>query len=113
MMEILLGIFLGVTLVVMYIWYRVYQFTQRIEAHLDTVIDHVKSKIVPVVVERENGSIYCYAKEDHQFICQGANLDEIRKAFELRFPEKTAFLAGGDEEVLEELRTQIQEEVKV
>ena len=112
-MEFLIGIILGVTIVVLYLWYCIARFAKRIEAQINTLITEAQSKIVPVVVERENGAIYCYSKDDHQFICQGRDLVEIRQAFELRFPDKTAFLAGGDEEVLEELRSQLKSEAKI
>ena len=34
---------------------------------------------------------------------------EIKQAFEIRFPDKTAFLAGGEEELVKELRNQLKE----
>jgi hypothetical protein len=51
--------------------------------------------------------IFCYSKEDNQFICQGATLTEIREAFKSRFPDRTAYLDGGDPEVVAELRAEL------
>jgi len=66
---------------------------------------------MPVTVERENGIIYCYNKNDNQFICQGANLSEIKAAFKARFPDRTAYLDGGNLELVEELRTELRKDL--
>lgn len=112
-MEIILGIFIGIGLVLLYAWFKIQHLARRLEAHLTEAVDQVKSSLVPVIVERQNGSIYCYAKDDHQFLCQGKNLEEIRQAFELRFPDKTAYLAGGDQELVDELRSAINKDLSV
>ena len=106
-MEIVLGIVLGMALMafVMYLYIRglVREVMQELDAHIERVAD----TLMPVIVERENGQIFCYGKEDKQFICQGATLAEIKAAFARRFPERTAYLDGGDEALVQELREEI------
>jgi hypothetical protein len=106
-MEIVLGIVLGMALMafVMYLYIR--GLFREVMQELDAHIERAVSTLMPITVERENGQIFCYSKEDNQFICQGATLAEIKAAFAQRFPEKTAYLDGGDEALVQELREEI------
>ena len=78
-------------------------------SELDRHIDQVKDKLMPVVIERVNGQLYCYTEADKHFICQGVNMAEIKQAFETRYPDMTAYLAGGEKELIEELQNQLKE----
>jgi hypothetical protein len=40
-------------------------------------------------------------------VCQGATVEEIRAGFRNRYPEKTAYLAGGDEDLVERFKTEL------
>ena len=110
-MEIVLGILIGmaVTAVLVYLYIRglVRQVMQELDAH----IEKAASTLMPVTVERHNGVIFCYSKEDNQFICQGATVAEIREAFAQRFPEKTAYLDGGDPELVDELKKELRKDL--
>ena len=100
---ILIGAALAVFLIYLYIRGLVIQVMQELDAH----IERAAGTLMPVIVERMNGVIFCYSKEDNQFICQGATLTEIRAAFKARFPDRTAYLDGGDEELVKELREEL------
>ena len=100
---ILIGMILAVFLIYLYIRGLVIQVMQELDAH----IEKAASTLMPVIVERMNGVIFCYSKEDNQFICQGSTLTEIRAAFKARFPDRTAYLDGGDEELVKELREEL------
>ena len=104
---IVVGILLGMAIAVLLIYLYIRGLVHQVMAELDEHIERAASTLMPVVVERENGQLFCYAKEDNQFICQGATLAEIRAAFKSRFPDKTAYLDGGDPDLVEELRKQI------
>ena len=112
-MEIILGIMIGmgITGLLMYLYIR--GLVRQVMSELDAHIEKAASNLMPVTVERENGVLFCYNKEDNQFICQGATLAEIREAFKSRFPDKTAYLDGGDPELVEELRAELKKELNV
>ena len=106
-MEIVLGIVLGMALMAFVIYLYIRGLVREVMQELAADIERVADTLMPVTVERENGQIFCYGKEDKQFICQGATLEEIKAAFKQRFPDKTAYLDGGDETLVTELREEI------
>jgi hypothetical protein len=105
--SIVLGVFIGVVLAIVLIYLYIRGLVHEVMEELDAHIERAASTVMPVIVERMNGVIFCYSKEDNQFICQGTTLTEIREAFKSRFPDKTAYLDGGDEELVEELQEQL------
>jgi len=111
MMEIILGIIIGMVLTFFLMYLYVRGLVRQVMGELDEKFEQVKSTLMPVTVERVNGLIYCYTKEDNQFVCQGATLTEVREAFKARFPDKTAFIAGGEESLVEELRKELKQSV--
>jgi hypothetical protein len=61
------------------------------------------------VVEEEGGQLYFYRETDRQFLCQGADLTEIRKRFNDMYPEKIAYLAGGDPALIKQLKAELEQ----
>ena len=106
---ILIGMILAVVLIYLYIRGLVHQVMSELDAH----IERAAGTLMPVIVERMNGVIFCYSKEDNQFICQGATLAEVREAFKRRFPDRTAYLDGGDKELVKELREELGKDLHV
>ena len=104
---IVIGILIGAALAVLLIYLYIRGLIREVMAELDRHIEAAAGTLMPVIVERMNGVIFCYSKEDNQFICQGSTLTEIRAAFKARFPDKTAYLDGGDEELVKELREEL------
>ena len=105
--SIILGVFIGGVLAIVLIYLYIRGLVREVMAEVDQMVAVAQSQMMPVTVERESGQIYCYGKEDRQFICQGATLTEVRTAFKARFPDKTAYLDGGDSALVEELREQL------
>jgi hypothetical protein len=101
------GVLIGLGTVAVYAWilYR------RITAHIDSLIEQAEQEIedsmMGLDIERHNGVYFCYGNEDRQFVCQGATVAEIRAAFQARFPDKTAYLSGGDPAVIAEFQTEL------
>jgi hypothetical protein len=104
-----LGMLSGIILSFVLLYLYIRSLIRKVMSELDRHIDQVKDKIMPVVIERVNGQLYCFTEADKQFICQGANMAEIKRAFEIRFPDMTAYLAGGEDELVKELRSQLKE----
>jgi hypothetical protein len=109
MAEIILGILLGMLLAIIMVYLYIRGLIREVMHELDAHIKRAASTLMPVIIERENGVLFCYDKKDKQFICQGATVAEIREAFAKRFPDKTAYLDGGDEELVKELREELKE----
>ena len=103
------GMFTGIVLAFVLLYLYIRSLIKEVVSEIDRHIDQVKDKFMPVIIERVDGQLYCYTEKDRQFICQGANIIEIKKAFEARYPDKTAYLAGGEDELIKELREQLKE----
>ena len=105
--NILIGIGLGIGLVVFWVWRTVRRFEDDLRGLVRETIKEVEADMVGIVVEEDAGQLYVYRETDRQFLCQGTTLMEIRKRFNELYPEKIAFLAGGDPALIERLRTEL------
>ena len=111
MTDFWLDIILGVIIVayvglgIFYLWLR--YVNRKLDAALANMLQQLEERIIPLEVELDNGQYYVYNQRDKQFICQGRDLAEIKAAMKLRFPERVAYLAGGDEDLVKELREQL------
>lgn len=98
---------IGFGLVAMYVWFLYQKLKKQVDAMIEQVIAEAETNLVGLDIELDNGTYFCYNNEDKQFVCQGATVAEIRKAFGERYPGKTAYLAGGDPRVVAELKTEL------
>ena len=105
--NILIGLGLGIGLVVFWVWRTVRRFEDDLRGLVRETIREVEADMVGIVVEEDAGQLYFYRETDRQFLCQGTTLAEIRKRFNELYPEKIAFLAGGDPALIERLRTEL------
>jgi hypothetical protein len=105
--NILIGLGLGIGLVVFWIWRTVRRFEDDMRGLVRETIRKVEADMVGIVVEEDGGQLYVYRETDRQFLCQGANLMEIRKQFNDMYPEKIAFLADGDPALIERLKAEL------
>jgi hypothetical protein len=105
--NILIGLGLGIGLVVFWVWRTVRRFEDEMRGLVRETIKEVEADMVGIVVEEDAGQLYFYRETDRQFLCQGSDLMEIRKRFNDMYPEKIAYLAGGDPALIERLRTEL------
>jgi len=105
--NILIGLGLGIGLVVFWIWRTVRRFEDDVRGIVRETIREVEADMVGIVVEEDEGQLYFYRETDRQFLCQGTTLMEIRKRFNDMYPEKIAYLAGGDPDLIERLRDEL------
>ena len=103
----LLGI--GVTLAVIawYVYTIISRYEREIKGHIQNTLEEVKASLVGLIIEQDGDQLYAYREEDRQFLCQGANLDEIRSKFQEQYPDKTAYLSGGDPALIERLKAEL------
>ena len=73
------------------------------------LIELDKEPLIPLSIEVDGDQYLCYNSMTNDFVCQGANLNEIVDRFRARFPGKEAALAKGDDAVITALRLQIKD----
>jgi len=105
--NILIGLGLGIGLVIFWIWRTVRRFEDDVRGLVRETIKEVEADMVGIVVEEDEGQLYFYRESDRQFLCQGTTLSEIRKRFNDMYPEKIAYLAGGDPVLVERLKNEL------
>jgi hypothetical protein len=105
--NILIGIGLGIGLVVFWVWRTVRRFEDDMRGLVRETIREVEAQMLGVHVEEDSGQLYFYRETDRQFLCQGTSLSEVRSRFSELYPEKIAFLAGGDPALIERLKGEL------
>ena len=103
----LMGLGIGCIALTVYMWILYQRIKSRVDRMIAEVIEKTEANLVGLDIEVDNGVYFCYNNEDKQFVCQGTTVAEIRQAFQARFPDKTAYLAGGDPRVVAELKTEL------
>jgi hypothetical protein len=106
---VLIGIGIGLGLVVLYVWHVIRKFQAEINQLVEETVQVAKDSLVGVVLEEDAGQLYCYRDSDQQFLCQGTNIGEIKKMFSELYPDKTAYLAGGDPALIERIKSELAE----
>jgi hypothetical protein len=106
--NIMIGIGIGVGLVAFYVWRTVRKFETELRELVREAVAEAEASMIGLIVEQEGDVIYAYTEQDRQFVCQGATVEEIREGFKSRYPEKTAYLAGGDPDLVAQLKAEIE-----
>lgn len=105
--SILIGMGLGIGAVALYIWWVIQRFHNNLDSMVRETLDEVKASLVGLIIEEDGGQLYAYRETDRQFLCQGTNIAEIRSKFQEQYPDKTAYLSGGDPALIERLKTEL------
>lgn len=103
-----IGIASGFGLVILYAMYLYHDLKGRVDRMIEEVIAEHEANIVGLDIELDNDRYFAYNTKDKQFVCQGASVVEVAKAFRDRFPGKTAYLAEGKPEVLAKFRAELE-----
>lgn len=106
-LSIVIGIAIGCGMIILYAVYLYHDLKSRIDEMIQEVIEQHEATLVGLDIELDNNIYFAYNTEDKQFVCQGASVIEVAKAFRDRFPGKTAYLAGGEPEVLAKFRAEL------
>jgi hypothetical protein len=107
LVSIATGVLIGVGLAAVGVWIMYQKLKGQVDQMVEQVIQEVETSFVGLHIELDNGTYFCYNSQDKQYICQGSTVAEIRQAFSQRFPGKTAYLAGGDPELVEKLKVEL------
>ena len=103
----LIGFGLGLAVLAFYVWRTIRRFETELREIVREAVTEAEANMIGLIVEQEGDVIYAYTEKDRQFVCQGATVTEIRERFKSRYPEKTAYLAGGDEALVERFKTEL------
>ena len=103
----LIGIGIGLAIVTFVVWRIIHRFETDLRAVVREAVAEAEASLIGLIVEQEGDVIYAYTEKDRQFVCQGTDLQQIRDGFRSRYPEKTAYLAGGDPALVERLKTEL------
>jgi hypothetical protein len=103
----LIGFGLGLAVLAFYVWRTIRKFETELRELVREAVAETEANMIGLIVEQEGGVIYAYTEQDRQFVCQGATVEEIRAGFRSRYPEKTAYLAGGDEALVERFKQEL------
>ena len=103
----LIGIGLGIGAVALYVWWVIQRFHSNLDGMVRETLEEVRASLVGLIIEQDGDQLYAYRESDRQFLCQGANIAEIRKKFSEQYPDKTAFLSGGDPALIERLKAEL------
>jgi hypothetical protein len=68
-----------------------------------------EEKLIALTVEVDGDQFLCYNAQTMAFVCQGRDLEEIRKRFRERYPRKNAAIYDGDESAVKTLKQQLKE----
>ena len=103
----LIGFGLGLAALAFYVWRTIRRFETELREVVREAVAETEANMIGLIVEQEGGVIYAYTEQERQFVCQGATVAEIREGFKSRYPEKTAYLAGGDEALVERFKQEL------
>jgi hypothetical protein len=88
----IVGVVLLVGLVGLHVWLR--HFNDRLEQALVELVEQMEDQMIGLEIVIDNNVYLCYNSRDKQFICQGTNAREIIDRFQVRYPNKIAYIAG-------------------
>lgn len=103
----LIGMGLAMGIIALYIWHVMNKFEAGLREHVRNAVKEVEKALLPVIVEQDGDEIFVYSEKDRQFLVQGRTAQEIRERFDQRFPDRIAYMAGGDEALIERLKNEL------
>jgi hypothetical protein len=105
--SVIIGVLLGLGIVCVWIWRTVAQFEAELRTTIREAIKEVEAQMIGLFVEQDGDEIFCYTEKGREFVCQGSTVKEIRERFNQRYPDKFAYIAGGEPELVKNLQQQL------
>jgi len=115
--EVIFFMFIGMFIGVVVLSFLINASLKNMQAQMskDDIVNKAlkawKENMIPLSIEKEGDLFYAYNDETGEFVCQGANYQELNKNFKLRFPDygsyiKEKYLKYFPEEVKKAKRAQ-------
>ena len=97
--EIIFFMFIGMLIGVIVLCWMLEQGVRKMKEQNDIVdqaLEMYKQYIIKLKVEKVNDIFYLYNLENDEFVCQGADYAEVKKNFELRYPDHGSYIRHQD-----------------
>ena len=106
---VVIGVGVSMSIIALYIWHVMNKFEAGLREHVRMAVREVEAALLPVIVEQDGDQIFVYSEKDRQFLVQGTTAQEIRERFDQRFPDRIAYMAGGDADLIARLKAELAE----
>lgn len=93
--ESLFFMFLGAVIAVIYLNWLLSQGLKKMQEEddfVDKALTIWKEHMIPLSIEKVKDRFYAYNDETGEFVCQGADYQELNKNFSLRFPNYGSYI---------------------
>jgi len=93
--ESLFFMFLGAVIAVIYLNYMLSKGLKEMQEEdefVDKALEIWKQHMIPLSVEKVKDRFYAYNDETGEFVCQGADFNELQDNFKLRFPDYGSYI---------------------
>lgn len=108
--QVLIWVSLAAMIVNLLVLWIAHRIETRWAEELSEIAQEIETeKLIALTVEVDGDQFLCYNAQTMTFVCQGRDLEEIRKRFRERFPSKSAAIYNGDESAVEVLKKQLKE----
>ena len=88
----------------------IHRFSRELSEELTSVGQALdEERLIALTVEQQHDQYFCYNSVTNDFVCQGRDLEEIRKRFRERYPDKDATIYDGDRTAVATLKSQLKE----
>lgn len=88
-----IGMFIGVVVLSWLINTSLKNMQQKTEDQfVDKALDIWKKHMIPLSVEKVNNLFYAYNDDSGEYVCQGADFNELQANFALRFPNNGSYI---------------------
>jgi len=100
-MEVILFIFIGMFLGVYILGWLLNQSIKDLQGNekeqiVDRALKIWKDHMIPLTIEKVNERFYAYNDTTGEFVCQGADFDELQANFQIRFPDNGSYIREKD-----------------
>lgn len=93
--ESLFFMFLGAVIAVIYLNYMLSKGLKEMQEEdefVDKALKIWKDTMIPLSIEKVKDRFYAYNDETGEFVCQGADFNELQDNFTLRFPNNGSYI---------------------
>jgi len=93
--ESLFFMFLGAVIAVIYLNYMLSKGLKEMQEEdefVDKALKIWKDTMIPLSIEKVNGLFYAYNDETGEYVCRGADFNELQDNFTLRFPNNGSYI---------------------
>ena len=113
LLSFVLGVVVGIGISYLVVWWLGRMIYRKLEAAVEAAVEEQKeetdAKRIDMKVERHGDMLYAFRSDNDGFVCQGADLRDLKKQFAQRFPNCTGSVVGKTDELHQELLTQLKE----